>query len=266
MPHIPPAYCSPDILVPFVFTNDPLVVDVNEAAALDRNELDADVVTENTRRGLVATPLPTTDVPAVVNQTEWKKVHMDELKNAIEYMNNPAEAPNRNCPGNSDPYCPANTNGWCPTDSVGPTLVWTNPTITRNESLVEAVDIADRRTNLNLEAVSCICEQEACNYCSDCGHYYTSTSCPTDSGPCRCDDHLAPECGCMQTVPHWDCATINQPAFSAWTPQMAPWNCMCNFSPSSPPLNAISWSTWPVPHAPGNPQNWNCMCSPYQWG
>jgi len=270
MGHIPPPYCAPDILVPFVFTNDPLTVNESEAKALDRNELDTDTIAENTRRGLIATPLPTTDVPAIVDQTDWKKVHMDQLKAAIDYMNNPTEAPNRNCPGNSDAYCPTNTKGWCVTDSVGPTLVWTNPIIIRNESEVQAVDIADRRTNLNLEAVSCICEQEACNYCSDCGYYYQTSYivCPGDAGPCRCDDHLGPECACQQTiyVDHWDCATINAPAGTVYSTLPAitrtgPWNCMCNFTPPG-----ISWTTYNPPHAPGNPHpTWGCMCNPYTW-
>ena len=264
MPHIPPSYPSSPLPTPFVYTNDPLVVDQSEAKALDRNELVTDVTTENTRRGLVATPLPTTDVPAVVDQTKWKKVHIDQLRAAIDYMNNPTEMPNRNCPANSDAYCPANVKGWCVTDSVGPTLVWTNPTITANQSLVKAVDIADIRSNLNLEHVSCICEQEACNYCSDCGHYYVTGTpyCPGDAGPCRCDDHSAPECACQQTIwtPHWACATINRPAYSAWIPQVAPWNCMCAFT--SP---GIAWNTYTPPHTPGNNQSWGCKCNPFVW-
>lgn len=260
MPHIPPPYCPADVLTPFTFTNDPLTANVSKAEAIDRNELDTFVTEENTRRGLLLTPLPSTDVPAVTDSTKWKAVHINELRSALEYMNNPTEQPSRSCPTNSDAYCPANTSGWCPTDTVGPTISWTNPTITANQSLVSAVDVTDARTNLNLEAVSCVCEQEACNFCSDCGYHYTYITCPGDTPGCRCDDHLAPECACQQTVDVWSCATINTPG--SWVQQVAPWNCMCNFTPPG-----ISWGTWNPPHAPGYPHpEWGCMCSPYNWG
>lgn len=262
MGHIPPPYCPADALPPFSYTApDPLVANEDEALAIHRNELDTDVVTENTRRGLVSTPLPSTDIPAVVNQTVWQAVHLTELRNAIDYMNNPTEMPPRVCPGNVIGPCP-HDGGWCPTDTTG-TITWTNPAPVSDQTVITANDINDVRNNLNLEHTSCICEQEACNYCSDCGHfYYTSYTVCSGDASCRCDDHQGPECACQQTVyvPHYSCATINRPAYSTWIPQTAPWSCMCGYTPPGQ-----AWNTYTPPHSPGNNQNWGCMCNPFTW-
>jgi len=239
MGHIPPAYgtasCPANL---FTYTDDPVVADTTEARGVHRNELRGFIVTESARRGLIATPIPNTDQPAVADQTEWRKIHLDELRTAIEYMKAPTEI----------------GAGWCPSDS-SPAIVWTDPTITADQTLVRAVHINELRTTLNVEAVTCVCELEACNYCSDCGYAYNACSLQ----PCACDDHKYNECG-YTMVWVYSCATINQPQ-SNFIPQVAYWNCMCNFTPPG-----IGWNTYAPPHSPGySHPSWGCMCNPYTW-
>jgi hypothetical protein len=168
-------------------------------------------------------------------------------------MKAPSERPAHSCPTNSDAYCPANTFGWCPSDASA-SWSWTDPTITADQDLIRAIHINELRVNLSAEMVVCVCEQEACNYCSDCGYAYEGCS----FSPCACDDHKYAECGHSH---YWvySCATINNAG--TWVPQNAPWNCMCNFTPPG-----INWAAYGVPHAPGyNHPEYGCMCNPFTW-
>ena len=178
--------------------------------------------------------------------------------------------PARVCPANTDAYCPANTHGWCSSDTVCPVdtgvpLTWTNPTITVDQSLVKAIDVQEARNYLQAEAVSCVCEQEACNYCSDCGYLQHVTGCTLSA--CNCDDHQSPECAGWYDYYVYNCATINVASGTPYESlpvgtRTAPWNCMCNFTPPGQ-----SWSTYTPPHAPGKAHpDWGCMCNPFSWG
>ena len=246
MGHIPPQYghaACPTNLV--TWTDDPVVADVTQGRAVHRNEIRTAIATESTRRGLSATPIPSTDQPVSSDVNKWRKIHIDELRAAITYMQAPSEMP------------PHSGGGWCPSDSSVP-FTWTDPTVTSDQTLVRAIHINELRAAMNIETTTCVCQQEACNYCSDCGYAYQVSGCYVSG--CACDDHKYNECG-FSPYNYWvySCATVNIPG--TWVPQTAYWNCMCNFTPPG-----ISWTAYGVPHSPGyyHPE-WGCMCNPFTW-
>jgi hypothetical protein len=251
MGHIPPGYgtaaCPSNITS---FTDNPVVADTTVPRAIHQSEIKSTITAESQRRRLSATPAVSS---VTADTTLWRKAHIDELRAAINYLQVPTEMPAHSCPTNSDSYCPANTYGWCPSDTHS-AFTWTDPTITIDQTLIRAIHVNELRTNLTAETTTCVCEQEACNYCSDCGYAIPACS----YSPCACDNHKYVECG---NYPYtvYSCATVN--SSGTWVPQTAPWNCMCNFTPPGK-----SWIYYNPPHSPAySHPEWGCMCNPFTW-
>jgi len=247
-PHtLPPVQCASNVTV---FTDPTLTVNASKMRKVHLDELRNSVNNELTRRGLGI--ITWTDSTITANSTKIRAIHISQLQDAIHKI--------------QDGDCSADSL-YCPQDAVGNPSFTDDPP-TANSTKIKATHISQMRTTVNSLKVSCICEAEQCQYCADCGYYYTTCSYTT----CQCDDHKYSECG-YSLNHYWSCGSINLALATAhpyrassgggtgtaWNGTV-PWS-MCNYGPPGK-----NWNTYSPPHSPGkNHSDWNCKCNPYTW-
>lgn len=232
-------------------TDTTIVADQTKAKAVHITELRTKLNAEFTRRTL--SPYNSWTDASLTTGDRIRKVHIDELRTQLA----------------------ACKSGWnCVTDDSG-CMDFTDPSIVAGTTRVRAVHITDIRTKLQNLMTGCICEIEQCQYCADCGYYYTK--CAHKS--VACDDHKYGECS-HSIYTGYSCASVNLAPMTthpykqslcshpdtygvtscthtsvAWDGTV-PWD-ICNYAPPG-----SVWGT--CEYLSGhNHSEWNCKCNPY---
>jgi len=289
IPYGEQAACPSNVVA---FTNYPMVGDITQIRKTHIDQLRAAVAGERTRRERDQTTW--TDPTIEASKTLPRKPHMSEARDSIEDIRDPSVFPARVCETNVDgcvceahviltdlggptgdqyctfcqDYCTTNTQGYCPTDASA-AITWTDPEIVANEMHVRAIHMNEVMEDINIQSQQCVCEQETCNYCADCGYSYRRWYTACSHAGCACNDHKYNEC---QHSTYWVNSPVNacsvvdsaesdyRTALAAYlppgidTPDQVPWNCMCSYTP--PGINWVDRKG----HAA-----WGCMCNPFLW-
>lgn len=276
------------------FTDYPIVADVTFIRKIHVDQLRAAINAEQTRRSITNTVW--TDPTITANQTVPRKPHMSEARDSIYAIREPSGYPTHSCPANQDvpasvicpadqvlieiqlggtqvyctycqDYCTTNIKGYCPSD-LSAAITWTDDPLIADQTHVRAVHMNEVMADINIQKQQCVCEQERCNYCADCGYAYKQWY-QSDSHPgCFCDNNQSSECTnhIIITTYYWvsRCATFNSSEtdfVAALTANLyegissgnqVPWNCMCSFTPAG-----RNWT--------GTKAAWGCMCNPFSW-
>jgi len=247
-----PHYLQPTECVANVssWTDDPIVQYVTKIKALHVNELRAAIDAESTRRDFDTWPW--TDDPTYIG-LDIKKTHMDELRDAIENIKI------GDCAADGD-YCPEDTSD---------AIVWTDDPLVQKVTEVKKVHVDEVRGYINSMSVSCICESEQCEYCSDCGFRYSYCN----HNGVACNDQCGAEGGCGQTVWNNACASINLPAltehpYKSDNPAVV-WDNTVPWVMGAADRPAAAWHDWDFYNPPGGGapahDDWDCKCNPYTW-
>jgi len=256
------------------FTDYPLVANSTVVRKTHVDQVRTQINAELTRRA--KSTVSFTDPTITANATVIRKVHTQELRDNIDSIQAPPSGyPAHSCPANQDAcspdiYCSSNTVGYCASDTVSYT--WTDPTLAANTDKDRQTHMEEAMVNLNAEQATCVCEQEQCNFCPDCGYaWYTCSYSPCYYPACYCDDQsgcqFTPTCSPNSWYWAWSCATVDTNTADFYTayaahpcsgdtnpPDEVPWNCMCNFTP---PGVAWSGTYYGYDRATG----WGCKCN-----
>jgi len=242
------------------FTDPTLTAHGTKHRKVHIDELRTAVNAELTRRGI--TNVTFTDSTITARSTKIRKIHIDELRAAID-------------DGIKEGDCAADSY-YCPQDSTA-AISWTDPTITEHDTKQKGSHISELRSTLQALMASCICEAEQCQYCQDCGFdftYYTpSVACDDDQG-----------CGCNYFVHAYRCASINLSSATTYPYKVYTGTCNypsgcndCSFGGTiTPGDNTVPWnmcnytppgSNWGTCEYQGAHDHsaWNCKCNPYTW-
>ena len=276
------------------FTDYPIVADVTLIRKVHVDQLRVAINAEETRRFKTVTAW--TDPVLTANVSVPREPHMTQARDGIDEIRTPAGLPAHSCPTNQDAahaafcaadmyvteilvgntpvlcpycqdYCTTNVKGYCSSD-LSPAITWTDDPIIPDSQLIRAVHMNEVMFNINEQSKQCVCEQERCNYCADCGYSYKQWYSGSSGPPCHCDDHQSSECtGFSQyTTYYWvdACSLVNSSESDFVTAlqgklyegvsagNQVPWNCMCSYTPAG-----INWR--------GSKAVWGCMCNPFSW-
>lgn len=231
---LPPVQCAANT---FTFEDTTLTAGAVKVRNDHIEELRAQVAVELTRRGLSAAP-SYTDSTLTAGAIKLRNDHLTELRTQIEQIQS----------GRGE-------SGYCPEDIIG-VPSWTD-TPTSGAVKWRNDHVQEMRDTLNSLKSGCICETEQCEYCADCGYYYTSCNNPG----CNCDDHKYSECS-YSLNHHYNCGSVNlpdetehpyktHPGAVAWDGTV-PWD-WCSYAPPG--------SNWTGVNA----DDWNCKCNPFTW-
>ena len=231
---LPPSVCSSNIPT---WTDPTLTASLTKVRKVHMDELRTKLNAEFTRR--LTSTASFTDPTLTVSATQVRKVHIDELRTQLE-------------------QCKSVRGQGCPNDNSG-CMDFNDPVITASVTKIRRAHIIDMRDKIHSLMTSCICEVEQCQYCSDCGYYYTTCS----HASVACDDHKYSECS-YTIVPHRVCGSYNLSAGAAhpwksWSTGgsgvawdgTVPWN-ICNYTPPG--------KNWTGPKA-----SWSCKCNPFTY-
>ena len=226
------------------WTDPTLTADSTKIRKVHIDELRTAINNELTRRGLSSATW--TDPTLTANSTAVKKIHISNLRTQIEKIES----------GNSEV-------GYCPEDSVN--ISWTDTSLTPNSTKPRKVHMDEARTTINALKSGCICETEQCQYCADCGYIYHPAC-----GYCGCQDRCGNDGHPCPDTTYYLCGSINLPsatsnpykAWDGWTSTAwdgtVPWD-WCAYAP--PGLN---WGTCNN-SASYDHSAWSCKCNPYGW-
>jgi len=250
-PHtLPPVQCSSNTTT---FTDPVITANDTKIRAVHITELRTVINDELTRRGFAQQSW--TDTTLSPNVTKIRKVHMEQMRTEV------SRCKIGDCSADSN-YCPEDTTG---------AVTWSNPDIVENSTQLREVHITAMRTYITDLMASCICESEQCNYCADCGYYYTY--CDNNGVACANSQSKG---GCGKTVYVYSCASINLAAGTAFPHRSAtshsnynPWNNTVPWVMGTADRPAAAWKNWnyyPVLAAPAvQHTEWNCKCNPFVW-
>ena len=278
------------------FENYPMIPDFQVIRKKHIDDLRTAINGEETRRAKTNT-IWTDDPTIVENKTLPRQPHMAKPRTAIKAIRDPSEYESHSCSTNQDvphavicpadvivtelneggtvrsncvfcqDYCLANVKGYCPSD-VSAAITWTDDPIVADKDHVRAVHMNEAMEKVNIQRQQCVCEQECCNYCADCGYSYKQWYSGCDHSACACDDHQSSECSRHHNYNtyYWveRCSLVNSAETDFVTALQAklyegissgdqvPWNCMCSFTPPG--------KNWKLAKA-----SWGCMCNPFIW-
>lgn len=250
-------YGNPHTLAPttcasntVTFTDATLTANSIKPRKVHIDELRTAINNELSRRGLSTVSF--TDSTVTANVTQVRKIHIDELRTAINKIHT------GDCSG--DTY-------YCPQDALTSSTDFTDGTITTNVTEIRNLHISEIRTKISTLMSSCICESEQCQYCADCGYQYSACN----HADCACDDQGSSQCSQHSSYTVYSCGSVNL-ASSTTHPYKASsgnntgtaWDGTVPWTMGTTPPG-ISWST--CEFAGGhNHSAWNCKCSPHTWG
>jgi hypothetical protein len=242
---LPPTQCASNTTT---WTDTTLTAETIYIRKVHIDELRTNIANELSRRGLSAAPAYT-DPTITAGSTNVKKTHLTELRTQIEAIHS----------GRSE-------SGYCPGDTVS-IPSWS--TLTAGTRL-KNTDITQMRTTLDSLKASCICETEQCQYCADCGYYYTYCS----HNGVACNNSQSAE-GCGHQVAVWACGSIDlaistEHPYKSWDggtstawDETVPWT---QGDADRPEAAWPSWTLYEPPHNGKSHSDWGCKCNPYTWG
>ena len=195
------------------------------------------------------------DPTIVADETEVRKLHIDELRAAVQ-----AERLRRNREVAADftfedativanqteirmahiadlRSAIASTNSMTCTTDVAETPAWTDDPLVADQTEPRKPHVDELRTGVNSLEAQCICNCEFCNYCADCGN----------RAPCGCDDHASTECS-------FSCGSVN-----TGFPSQTPTNDWCVHD------YGLNWTNHGGGSCPLDAQaaTYGCMCTPF---
>jgi hypothetical protein len=249
-PHtLPPVQCSSNTPT---WTDPTITADVTKVKKAHIDDLRNYLNAELSRRGLSSYSF--TDSTIIADSTKLRTIHITDMRSALDKIHI------GDCSGDTY-YCPQDALACASADL-------TDQTLTPNSTKFRDVHVTQIRSKLQTLMTSCICEAEQCQYCSDCGYYYTTCSLAGVS----CDNSKYSSCS-NTPVPHYICASTNLPTWTAHPYKSAsgdplsteawdgtvPW-AMCNYTPPG-----SNWGSCEHRGGHDHTADWNCKCNPFTW-